>query len=129
MSIACGLLPSPSFQAYHVLEWVVLTFKMRYRFNVKREMRKEGLLVFFWNGCRGFFCDGAFGCAFSHDSEFCFGYVGAACKRVVAFSAFPDADALAFDSCEAALWACVGFFKTRGDSDVAFSDGRAVSGA
>lgn len=97
--------------------------------NLKKES-KRGLPGIFWRNWRcGFPCYRAFGCAFSNHSEFCFRYVGSACKRVAAFAAFPDADALAFNSCEAALRALVGFFKSRGDSDVAFSDVGAVSGA
>ena len=96
--------------------------------NGKKEI-EGGLVGFFfgWNG-RCFAVDCAFGCAFSYDSEFCGRHVCSACERVVAFFAFPDADALAFHSYETALWALVGFFKSRGDFDVAFSDGGAVSG-
>jgi hypothetical protein len=91
---------------------------------------KKGSFGFFCRHWRcGFPSDRAFSRAFSHDSEFCFGYVGSACKRVTAFSAFPDTDALALNPCKAALWALVGFFEPSGDPDVTFSDGGAVSGA
>jgi hypothetical protein len=95
----------------------------------KKGNGKEGLLGFFfgyWNR-RGFAEDCAFGCAFSHDSEFCGRRVCAAGKRVSAFFAFPDADAFAFNPYEAALWAPVGFFKSRCDPDVPFSNCGAVS--
>jgi hypothetical protein len=97
---------------------------------LKKGMEKEGLGGFFFccgNGRGCFLCDCAFGCAFSYDSEFCGRRVRAASKRVTAFFAFPDADAFAFNSYETALWASVGFFKSRGHSDIPFSDGGAVS--
>jgi hypothetical protein len=93
-------------------------------------MEKEGLLGFFfgyWNwGCY-FAEDCAFGCAFSHNPQFCGRRVRAASKRVTAFFAFPDADAFAFNPYETALWAPVGFFKSRCDPDVPFSNCGAIS--
>jgi hypothetical protein len=99
----------------------------------KLEKKLNGILVGFfvccWNrGCY-FPCDGSFSCAFSHNTKFCVRRVRTAGKRVTAFFAFPDADAFAFYPLEAALWASVGFFKSRGCSDVPFSDCGSVSGS
>ena len=96
---------------------------------MKKESKKSliGFFCCYWRS--GFPCDRAFSRAFSHDSKFCFGYVGSACKRVAAFSAFPDTDALALNPCKSALWALVSFFEPNGDPDVTFSDCGAVSGA
>jgi hypothetical protein len=95
----------------------------------EKENRKWGLFGFFfgWNGRCCFACDCAFSCAFSYDPEFCGRHVCSARERVTAFFAFPDADALAFNPYETALWALVGFFKSRGHFYVPFSDGGAIS--
>jgi hypothetical protein len=77
-------------------------------------------------GC--FFDGGAFGCAFSDNTEFSDWHVCSACEGVVAFSAFPNAHAFALDFDESAVWAAVLFFQTCDDFVVAFSDGRPVAG-
>jgi hypothetical protein len=79
---------------------------------------------FFWCCWRRscLFCGGALSCALCDYAELCDWSVSAACKRVVAFSAFPDAHAYSFNPYEAALRAFVRFLQLSDNFYVAFSD-------
>jgi hypothetical protein len=106
---------------------------LKYVLSVNGKERKWlgllGLFVCGWNWSGYFTVDRSFSCTFSYNTEFCGGHVRAASECVAAFFAFPDAYAFAFHPLETALWASVGFFKSRGCSDVPFSDCGPVSGA
>lgn len=69
-----------------------------------------------------------FSCAFRDNAQFGLGHVGSACEGIVAFFAFPDAYAFAFDFDESAVRAFVFFLESSYDFVVAFSDSGTIAG-
>jgi hypothetical protein len=81
-------------------------FSLLKKFGENKE-KKELVGCCFFNRFQSFFNWRTFRGTLCHDTQLGDGCVSAACKRVVAFFAFPDADAFTSDLHEAALGAPV----------------------
>src|SRR3989304_3749820 len=92
-----------------------------------KKKRKKLLAFFFCNSLCSLFHRSAFSCALGYNPKLGCRRVGSASKRVVAFFAFPDAYAFAFNLHEAALGTSMGLFKFHNHLSVPFSNGASVS--
>src|SRR3990172_11754929 len=95
--------------------------------NYKENNGKRELFGCFFNRFQSLFHWRTFRGTLGNDSEFGCRRISASGKREIAFFAFPDANALAPDFHETALWALVFFLHADDYFGVAFADCGAVA--